>query len=299
MPNDLQHVALTIAGVPDGHPTQPYAGTPYCVGRAGTPGTIVEAAPELQFEGDGTYTVRVSVGPGSGGPADCLAGPTTTASFRVGVRVAPVLVGSPVIFRVQPLPANAFAGVRAAPAAGWRIRRPLRARRDRRARRLRDRSRRRARPELRAPGGDRGRVPAARPVDLRRARRRGGPRRELRHGHVQHAVVGAAPARRRQRLPPPGGHDREGPDATSAPAVQGRVAGRVRRRRGDGDALPRQGLPPRRRVQAAPDRRLPAGTSARGDCSCGSRAPVRACSSGASTSPGRASSARAWTRPRC
>ena len=66
-PNEFQRVALTVAGVPDGVPTQPLAAPPYCVGRAGTVGTIVAAGPELQFEGTGTYTVTVSVGPGAGG----------------------------------------------------------------------------------------------------------------------------------------------------------------------------------------------------------------------------------------
>src|SRR5258705_1873032 len=61
-PNEFQRVALTIAGVPDGVATQPYNAEPFCVGRAGKAGDIVEAAPELQFEGDGAYTVKVSVG---------------------------------------------------------------------------------------------------------------------------------------------------------------------------------------------------------------------------------------------
>ncbi|HEY6694292.1 MAG TPA: hypothetical protein VI006_15685 [Solirubrobacteraceae bacterium] len=117
--NDFQRVALTITGAPDGQPTQPLASPPYCVGRAGTEGTIVDAGPELQFEGDGTYTVKVSVGPGSGGPMDCLSEPSaTTASFRVDVHVAPVLVGAPLSFRAMPLPGNPFVGVRAAAPPG-------------------------------------------------------------------------------------------------------------------------------------------------------------------------------------
>jgi hypothetical protein len=116
--NDFQRVALVVTAVPDGRPTQPYNAAPYCVGRAGTPGTIVEAAPELQFEGDGAYAVRVAVGPGTGGPADCLAGPATTGTFRVGARVAPELVGEPVRYRAQALPGDRFSGVRAADPPG-------------------------------------------------------------------------------------------------------------------------------------------------------------------------------------
>jgi hypothetical protein len=76
-------------------------------------GTIVAAGPELQFEGDGTYTVKVSVGPGSG---DCLAGPSTTGAFGVDVHVAPVLSGTPVRFRATPV--SAFSGVQAAAPPG-------------------------------------------------------------------------------------------------------------------------------------------------------------------------------------
>jgi hypothetical protein len=116
-PNNFQRVALTITGVPDGQPTQPLATPPFCVGRVGTVGTIVAAGPELQFEGDGTYTVKVSVGPGTTA-TDCLTGPSTTGSFRVPVRVAPSLVGEPFSFRADPLPGNPFVGVRAAAPPG-------------------------------------------------------------------------------------------------------------------------------------------------------------------------------------
>jgi hypothetical protein len=117
-PNEFQRVALTVAAVPDGQPTQPFASSPYCVGRAGAVDTIVAAGPELQFEGDGTYTVTVSVGPGSGGASDCLSGPSTTASFGVDVHVAPALAGDPLSFRAVALPGNPFVGVQAADPPG-------------------------------------------------------------------------------------------------------------------------------------------------------------------------------------
>lgn len=109
--NDFQTVALTIVSVPDGDPTQPN-NEPFCVGRAGTPGTIVEAGPELQFEGDGTYTVKVNVGDGPAGTA-CLSEPSTTGSFRVPTRVTPTLFGQPMSFRAEPLPGDPFVGVKA------------------------------------------------------------------------------------------------------------------------------------------------------------------------------------------
>ena len=61
--SDFQTAALTITGVPDGAPTQPSNATPYCVGRNGTAGEIQSAGAELQFEGSGAYTVKVSVRP--------------------------------------------------------------------------------------------------------------------------------------------------------------------------------------------------------------------------------------------
>ena len=112
----FQTAALTIAGVPDGAPTQPSNASPYCVGRNGSAGDIVAAGPELQFEGNGTYTVKVSVVSGSG---DCLSGESTTASFSVGVHVAPSLIGNPLSFRSVALPGDPFVGVQApAPPGG-------------------------------------------------------------------------------------------------------------------------------------------------------------------------------------
>jgi hypothetical protein len=114
-PNEFQRVALAVTGVPDGSPTQPSASSPFCVGRAGAPGTIVEAGPELQFEGNGAYSVSVSVGAG----LDCqTAGASTAAAFSVDVHVAPVQVGEPQSFRVTPLAGDPFVGVQAAAPPG-------------------------------------------------------------------------------------------------------------------------------------------------------------------------------------
>jgi hypothetical protein len=112
-------MALQVTGVPDGAPTQPGATPAYCLTRAtDPPGTVVPAGPELQFEGDGAYTVKVSIGGGTGDGDDCLAGPSRSGSFSVGVLVAPVLVGEPMTFRLKPLPSGAFAGVQAAAPPG-------------------------------------------------------------------------------------------------------------------------------------------------------------------------------------
>jgi len=116
-----QHAALQVTGVPDGRPTQPL-NTPYCSGGLGAAaGSIVPVGVEIQFEGGGDYTVRVAVGPSSGGPNDCLAGNGTVAStgtFTVVAPVAPGVVGSPLVVRAKRLPDGAFAGVRAAAPPG-------------------------------------------------------------------------------------------------------------------------------------------------------------------------------------
>jgi hypothetical protein len=117
-PANRQSLALTVAGVPDGQPSQPSNATPYCVIRAGTPGEIKEAAPELQFEGDGAYTVTVAIGPSGGGPSGCLSGPATTGTFTVVARAAPQLLGSPMSFRARPPRSGGFIGVRAADPPG-------------------------------------------------------------------------------------------------------------------------------------------------------------------------------------
>lgn len=117
----VQHAALQVTGVPDGTPTQPL-NTPYCLGGPGTVGAIVPVGVEIQFEGSGTYTVTVSVGPSTGGKSDCMAGPATaasTGSFSVDGTVAPAVVGSPLIFRAKPLTGSPFVGVRSpAPPGG-------------------------------------------------------------------------------------------------------------------------------------------------------------------------------------
>jgi hypothetical protein len=115
-----QHAALQITGVPDGHPTQPL-NTPYCSGGPGTVGAIVPIGTVIQFEGSGVYTATVSVGPPSGGPNSCIAGPGTASSsgsFTVDAPVAPTLFGRPLIFRAKPLAGSAFVGVRTLPPPG-------------------------------------------------------------------------------------------------------------------------------------------------------------------------------------
>ena len=110
-PNELQRAALSFLAVPDGQPTQPTNTPPYCVTQIGTPGTIVPVGSEVQFEGDGPYTVQVSIGAGSGGATDHPVGPSTTGSFTVSVRVTPELVGDPLAFRRVDLAGNPFVGV--------------------------------------------------------------------------------------------------------------------------------------------------------------------------------------------
>ena len=109
---NFERVALTIAGVPDGTPTQPSNDEPFCV--SSFPGEIVSAGPELQFEGSGTYTVKVSVA----ATGDCLAGESNTGSFSVDAPVVPSLAGVPLIYRSKPLKGSPFIGIQAAPPPG-------------------------------------------------------------------------------------------------------------------------------------------------------------------------------------
>jgi len=117
---ERQNVALQVTGVPDGTPTQPSNASPYCGTEAGTVGEITPVAPELQFEGVGSYSVKVFIGDETGGPADCLSGPSSTGTFSVGVSVAPTLVGGVPLYlrRNRALPGDPFVGVRAADPPG-------------------------------------------------------------------------------------------------------------------------------------------------------------------------------------
>jgi hypothetical protein len=111
----FQTAALTVTSVPDGTPTQPGNDPPACSGRNDSAGTIVEVGSEVQFEGDGTYAVKVSVGSDL---TNCLTGTSSTGSFSVPTMVAPEVVGQPFLFRTKPLAGNPFVGVRAADPPG-------------------------------------------------------------------------------------------------------------------------------------------------------------------------------------
>jgi hypothetical protein len=113
----LQGAALTVTGAPDGAPTQPYNDPPACVNKLGSVGEIVEVGSEVQFEGDGTYSVKVSVG-APNDLAACLSGVSSAGSFTVPTTVAPLLIGRPFVFRAKPLAGNPFVGVRAADPPG-------------------------------------------------------------------------------------------------------------------------------------------------------------------------------------
>ena len=115
---ERQSAAITFVSVPDGQPTQPRNDPPYCVGRAGTAGDIVEIGSEVQFEGNGVYSVRVSVGPFSGGSTDCLNGPSTTGTFSVDVHVDPSRVGTPLLYQTKAPPTRERSGVHAPPPPG-------------------------------------------------------------------------------------------------------------------------------------------------------------------------------------
>jgi hypothetical protein len=113
-PFNRQDLLMQVTGAPDGSPTQPDNAGATCDTTGGTTGEIVTAGFPVQFEGDGTYTVKVSIGPVTGDDDDCVAsGQSTTGSFSVPTMVTPVLVGQPFSFRAKPLAGNPFVGVQA------------------------------------------------------------------------------------------------------------------------------------------------------------------------------------------
>ena len=116
--NNFQTISLTYTGVPDGSPSQPLTGSPYCIGRAGTPGEIQSVVEiPIQYEGNGTYSFAATLGPGPT-QTGCVGGQTTNGSFAVDVHVAPQLIGQPFAFRAKELPGDPFVGIRAADPPG-------------------------------------------------------------------------------------------------------------------------------------------------------------------------------------
>ena len=256
-PNEFQRVALRVAGVPDGRPDpaarrrRPTAwAAPEPSARSSRPGRSCSSRAPAPTRS------RSRSGRARAAPSDCLAGPSTTASFGVDVRVAPALAGAPLSFRAVPLPGNPFVGVRAAAPPGGQA--DIRCALDGTVQPDGSVAGSIVVPDadLSRPAGARARLPAPRRLDVRRPRHRRGPGRQPRHDRLQHAVVRAAEPRRGQRLPAPHGHDQA--PARQAPALhlQGRVArcrrGRPRRRH----AVPRHRLPGRA-VQAPQGRDLP------------------------------------------
>ena len=116
---NFQTAALAILVVPDGQPTQPTNTPPYCVGKNGTAGEITPVGSEIQYEGNGTYTISVSVG-GDPVGSGCFGagGATRSGSFSVDTHVVPQLVGAPFAFRAKPLPGDPFVGIRGADPPG-------------------------------------------------------------------------------------------------------------------------------------------------------------------------------------
>jgi hypothetical protein len=119
-PANFQTVALTYTGVPDGSPSQPLTVPPYCIGRNGAEGEIQPVVEiPIQYEGNGTYSFTVTLGPGPT-QTGCFGmdGKTASASFGVDVHVTPQLIGQPFAFRAKPLPGDPFEGIRAADPPG-------------------------------------------------------------------------------------------------------------------------------------------------------------------------------------
>jgi hypothetical protein len=86
---------------------------PFCTGGLGTIGAIVPVGTVIQFEGSGLYTVKLSVGPPSGGATDCITGSgaaSSIGSFTVDAPVAPAVFGRPMIFRAKPIAGARFVG---------------------------------------------------------------------------------------------------------------------------------------------------------------------------------------------
>ena len=179
-------------GVPDGQPTQPDAAPRTASPAPARAGTIIAAAPELQFEGDGTYTVTVSVGPGTA-TADCLRGPVDHRLVRRR-RARRAVAGR----RAAQLPRGALPGGpvrRRAGAGAARRRRPTSAARSTAP--CSPTARSRARSSCREPASSHppssSGVPAPRRLDVRRARdRRGQGRRASTSPLFAYALVRAA-----------------------------------------------------------------------------------------------------------
>jgi hypothetical protein len=109
LPGNRQRILVQMTSVPDGHPDQSEIFS-LCFPQSGTAGQIADTTERVSYEGDGTYSLSVTVSTGPDASTDCTTGATTTGSFTASAPTTVAFLGHLVI--ADPIEHNRFGGSR-------------------------------------------------------------------------------------------------------------------------------------------------------------------------------------------
>lgn len=114
-PGNRQRFLVRVTSVPDGHPDQREVYS-LCFSQSGAAGQIVKPDERVRYEGDGAYSLAVTVSTGTDASSNCTAGPTTTGSFTASAPTAVRFVGR--LLFLDPSEHHRFSGLRIVPPPG-------------------------------------------------------------------------------------------------------------------------------------------------------------------------------------
>jgi hypothetical protein len=113
-----QRILIQVTGVPDGHPDQKNIYN-LCVFQSGAAGDIVQPDERVRYEGDGTYSLAVTVSTGTDESTHCSDAPdakTTTGSFTASAPTSARFEGHMLL--LDPSKHHKFGGLVMYPAVG-------------------------------------------------------------------------------------------------------------------------------------------------------------------------------------
>jgi hypothetical protein len=114
-PGNPQRFLVQVTSVPDGHPDQEQIYS-LCFRQTGNAGDIVKPDERVRYEGDGTYSLSVTVSIGPDASAACSVGPTTTGSFTASAPTRVRFIGH--LLTIDPSSHHRFGGLEIVPAFG-------------------------------------------------------------------------------------------------------------------------------------------------------------------------------------
>jgi len=91
-PGNRQRILVQMTSVPDGHPDQANIFS-LCFPQSGTAGQIADTTERVSYEGEGAYSLSVTVSTGTDASTNCTAGATTSGSFTASAPTTVAFLG--------------------------------------------------------------------------------------------------------------------------------------------------------------------------------------------------------------